>query len=90
MMQHRAAIGAKERLMNWLTLALGVLSAILGLIAAWRWYKAAEAAKLISAEPTETLRRILRRSGRLNKQAAYWTAATIFVAGLAGLVSAFR
>jgi hypothetical protein len=76
--------------MNWLTLALGILSAILGVIAAWRWYKAAEAAKLIPAEPAEALRRTLRRSGRLNKQAAYWTAAAVFVAGLTGLGSAFH
>jgi hypothetical protein len=76
--------------MNWIVLVLGVLSTVLGVIAAWRWYKAAEAAKLISAEQPETLRRILRRSGRLSKQAAYWTAATVFIAGLTGLASAFH
>jgi|HubBroStandDraft_6_1064221.scaffolds.fasta_scaffold670779_2 hypothetical protein len=76
--------------MKWLRLALGVLSAILGLIAAWRWYKAAEAVKVIPVEQTDALRRTLRRSGRLNKQAAYWTAATVFVTGLTGLGSAFH
>jgi hypothetical protein len=76
--------------MNWFTLPLGVLSAILGLIAAWRWYKAAQATKVIPVEQTEALRRTLRRSGRLNKQAAYWTAGTVFVVGLTGLGSAFH
>jgi hypothetical protein len=76
--------------MNWVALALGILSAILGLIAAWRWYKAAEATKVIPVEQTEALRRTLRRSGRLNKQAAYWTAATVFMAGLTELASAFH
>lgn len=76
--------------MNWIVLVLGALSTVLGLIAAWRWYKAAEAAKTISAEQPEALRRSLRRTGRLSKQAAYWTAATVFVAGLSGLGSAFH
>jgi hypothetical protein len=76
--------------MNFVALALGILSAILGVIAAWRWYKASQAAKAIPSDGTEALRRILRRSGRLIKQAAYWTASTVFAAGLTALASALH
>jgi hypothetical protein len=76
--------------MNWLIWALGILSAILGLVAAWRWWKAAEAAKVIPVDQPDALRRTFRKMGRLNKQAAYWTAATALVAGVAGLGSAFH
>jgi hypothetical protein len=89
--------------MKVLALILAALSAVAGLIAAWQWWKASKVefrpfeevnGQLVEVPPTDVVvwvgavRHTLRKSGRLNKIAAIWTAASVGLAGMSALAGA--
>jgi hypothetical protein len=76
-----------------LQVILPTWSAILAFVAAWRWYQAstipAPDFNVVTSYSVETLRPITQwaaESARLNKAAAWWSAAAAVVGGLSALL----
>lgn len=88
--------------MKWVVLALAIISAATGFLAAYWWYKASKVdyrpfdengRELPDGDThawTGAIRRTLSKSGALNKTAAIWTAISVFSAALSALASALN
>ena len=83
------------------SLTLAVFAAVTGLIAAYYWYRASKVNYVPIEQVGNQLRKvpesdtaawlhaiklIVERSGELNKAAALWTAVSVALAGVSGLV----
>jgi hypothetical protein len=87
--------------MKILTLALAIISAVAGFLAAYKWWVASrvefkpfdEHGNEFSPHETQVwlnaIRLTLAKSGGLNKQAAIWTASAVGFAGLSSLAGTF-
>lgn len=90
--------------MRWVALGLAGVSAVTGIFAAFFWYVASRVdfvphyfidGHLVPVETEDTaawlgaVRSTLAKSGRLNRIAAAWTAASVLCAGLSSLAGAF-
>jgi hypothetical protein len=64
--------------MKYLNIALAVLAASTGLVAAYKWFRA-------SGTPTWAT---LNNSAALNREAALWTAASVLLSGISTLLGA--
>jgi len=85
-------------------LILAIISATSGIFAAYKWHAASRArfepfeeknGRLVEVPTSDTqtwieaLRLTLRKSGRLNKSAALWTAVSVAFAGLSAFAGAW-
>lgn len=87
-----------------LSLLLLILAAIFGIVAAYKWYVASKVdfrpfveinGKIVEVPTSDTqawinaIRRSMGKSGNFNQQAALWTALSVGLAAVSGLLAAF-
>ena len=101
----RHAVGRKEireMMMKWASIALGVLAAITGLVAAVYWYRSSKVGLTPiwgGLEPVEPLfsqmgwlaglMQTFAKSADLNKRAALWTAVSVVLAACSNFLGIF-